>query len=413
MSSPRAAPVIPPRRSEHTARVVIIRREIPDYRRPFYEALWQRLRGHGVELVVASGGSASSAVAGAATPPLAWSTRLRMRRLPLGRGRRLLWQSGALALARAADLVIVEQATSLLENYPIMVAAQLGGPRVAFWGHGRNFQAGTASGAGETVKRAMSQRVHWWFAYNDLSSRVVSRLGFPQERITSVHNAIDTSALVAAREALDPSAVERARDELGLAGRHVGIYCGRLYAEKRVPVLLEAAHHIRREIPDFELIVIGDGPDAATVDEAARATPWIHAVGAKRGLDRVPLFALADVFLLPGLVGLAVLDSFALEVPLVTSATGEHSPEIDYLEHGVNGIIVDDGGDPRRYAVAVVDLLGDTDRLAALRDGGRVATRRYTIEHMADRFADGVLAALAAPRRPRPLVGVSTRRRVR
>ena len=42
--------------------------------------------------------------------------------------------------------------------------------------------------------------------------------------------------------------------------------------------------------------------------------------------------------LLPGAVGLGVLDSFAFDVPLVTVDLPYHGPEIDYVRDGENGV---------------------------------------------------------------------------
>jgi exopolysaccharide biosynthesis WecB/TagA/CpsF family protein len=44
----------------------------------------------------------------------------------------------------------------------------------------------------EKWKQIWLTKVDWWFAYNDLSAGIVRSLGYPEERITSVQNAIDT-----------------------------------------------------------------------------------------------------------------------------------------------------------------------------------------------------------------------------
>jgi hypothetical protein len=46
----------------------------------------------------------------------------------------------------------------------------------------------------------------------------------------------------------------------------------------------------------------------------------------------VPYFILSKLVLMPGLVGLAVLDASALEVPLVTTAVPYHTPELTTLK---------------------------------------------------------------------------------
>jgi glycosyltransferase involved in cell wall biosynthesis len=103
---------------------------------------------------------------------------------------------------------------------------------------------------------------------------------------------------------------------------------------------------------------------------------------------------LAKLTLMPGLVGLGVLDSFALRVPLVTTDVPYHSPEIEYLKDGVNGLIMPDRCDPSEYAAAVVGTLRDAKLRERLRRGCKESSALYTIEAMADNFADGVCRAL-------------------
>jgi glycosyltransferase involved in cell wall biosynthesis len=240
--------------------------------------------------------------------------------------------------------------------------------------------------------------VHWWFAYNDLSVGVVRDLGYPDDRITSVGNAIDTRALVERRTFIAVEELASIRSKLGLQSDHVAVYTGGLYANKRLGFLLDAAERIRKHVTDFELIVIGDGPDLRIVTEAAARNPWIHDVGPKNDRDKVPYWALSKLLLMPGGVGLVVLDSFALGVPMVTTDTHLHGPEIDYLKDGVNGLLIECGESVETYADGVVALLRDESRLERLRQGALASAAEYTIEQMASNFADGVMRALATPR---------------
>jgi len=99
---------------------------------------------------------------------------------------------------------------------------------------------------------------------------------------------------------------------------------------------------------------------------------------------------------MPGLVGLVVVDSFALGVPMVTTDYPFHSPEIDYLKNDENGLIVNCGQSAEVYAAAVARLLQDPARLERLRQGALASAPQYTIENMVANFAEGVVRALEA-----------------
>jgi glycosyltransferase involved in cell wall biosynthesis len=376
------------------ARVVIIYKTLPHYRRPFFELLRQRLNEAGVELDLLYGQPAPIDAAKRDTADIAWASKRRNRIFTVG-SQDLLWQPCLDAVSRA-DLVIVEQASSLLVNHVIYLLARAGRTRLAFWGHGRNLKAHDASPTGEALKRFESRRVHWWFAYTESTAAIVRNLGFPESRITIVQNAIDTVTLRRQREAIDAQTLDALRRHLGIRGDQVCIFAGGMSREKRLSFLLDACRLIRQRVPTFEIVFLGAGPDQGLVRQAAQRDPWIHYVGPAFDEEKVPYFALARLSLMPGGVGLGVLDSFALGVPLVTTSSPAHGPEIEYLENGVNGVIIKETTDPTDYADAVAALLLQPSRLENLRKGCRLAADRYTIEEMVERFATGTLDALSA-----------------
>ena len=81
---------------------------------------------------------------------LDWAIRSPVKAVSVA-GRRLTWQPLDKAI-RSSDLVIVEQASSLLLNYVLMAGSRIGvGPQVALWGHGVNLQTHAASDLGERL----------------------------------------------------------------------------------------------------------------------------------------------------------------------------------------------------------------------------------------------------------------------
>ncbi len=380
--------------SQKSTTVVIAQRQIPHYRVPFLTKLRVLLANDGIELRLLTGDYYEEHL----IPGELQGTLV----LPTRHFGSFLW-NGFARHCRDADLVIIPQQIKQLDLFELWLRRiWRRRPLLALWGHGKNFQSGSQGGAKESIKRYISRRVDWWFAYNDLSARIVSDLGFPRNRITSVGNAIDSKKLGSMREKLDPDSIARVRGELNLKSENVGIYSGGLYAEKRIGFLLAAADRIRAGIPDFELIVIGDGSERGLVEAAARDRSWIHLIGRRSGDEVMPHWALSKVLLMPGLVGLVIVDSFALGVPIVTTDYPYHSPEIDYLKNGINGLCVECGDSPDIYADIVIDLLRKPDQLMRLRQAALASAGEHTIEAMAANFAEGIKAALATQRLSQP-----------
>lgn len=358
------------------------------YRYPFHEGLRRRLAEHGVEYKVIYSDPSEDNLKKGDTVDIPWG-----RKVPLQKMLGLVFQN-ALGEIKNSDLVIIQQENKLLLNYGLHIACGLGLKRVAYFGHGRNFQARNPNSAAEKWKRFWATRVDWWFGYTDETRRHIESLGFPSERITVFNNSVDTSKMrEISRQITTQRKVERIR-ELGLKGGHLGVFVGGLYEDKRLDFLVEAARRTRVLCPDFEMLIIGGGPQFEYMKELTQTEPWIVMTGPRFDLDKLELMSLGQLFLMPGLVGLAILDAAALGLPMVTTAFPYHSPEIAYLQDGVNGWIVNDWQNPEAYGDAIAFLFADKDRLGGMSAAARQMAETYTIENMVDRFANGVLAAL-------------------
>jgi glycosyltransferase involved in cell wall biosynthesis len=366
--------------------VAIIQQYLVHYRVPFVNKLAAICKSQGVDLVYYYGRDSSRHLL-EEIPECGVPIKVRLFKS-------LTWQP-VWEQTKTADLVIVEQAVKHLITYPLLVRRLLSSQKLAFWGHGRNFQARNPNSPAELLKRSISRHVDWWFAYNELSATVVSDLGFPKDRITSIQNTIDTKVLQTVRSGLEPNSLEQLKSSLSIHSDNVAIFTGGIYSDKRILFLLEACFLIRASVPDFHLIVIGRGPDEDIVRQAAHEHSWIHFVGAKNDFDKIPYWALSKVSLMPGLVGLGILDSFALGVPIVTTNYPFHSPEIDYLRNGVNGIMVENWQDAGAYAQAVTELLLDESQRQRLIDAGKRDADFYTVDNMAANFAGGIMSALS------------------
>lgn len=373
-------------------KVAIIYKTIPQYRRDFYNGLRSALAERDIELILLYGQPSRRDALKNDTIDLDWAIKVPSKIFEIGH-LELYWQP-VLPCLKDVDLVIVEQASKLLVNYVLLFQNWFGIRKLAFWGHGKNFQATSRNQFAEWIKRIVSTRVHWWFAYNDMSARIVRELGFPEERITSVQNAIDTDFLSKTLRDLKRTDIEKVRSDLNIISQNVGIYVGGLYPEKRLSFLLESLQHVRQQVPDFEMIFIGGGEDARLVEQAASDFPWIHYVGPKFDHEKVKYYAISKLFLMPGLIGLAILDTFAMGTPLVTINIPGHSPEISYLENGVNGIMLADPINPQGYAEKIAYLFHNPEEYKFLQENCKNSSEKYSLDNMVKNFAIGIEKAL-------------------
>lgn len=364
-----------------STKVVVIQRRMTHYRVAFFESLRKQLAERGLELVLAYGLGTDKEERKNDGGQIAWAKELPTHYFL---GGRVCYQPLGNACEDAAMLVVT------LENKLICNLWHQFTPvpyKVALWGHGANLQGNAASWR-EKFKRRVARRADWWFGYTEHSRPLIAKTGFAADRITVLNNAIDTAEMRSQFESINPSELANWRAAKKIGNGPLGIFLGSFYQEKRVEFLFEAAKAIRAQIPEFELLLVGAGPQKSVVEDFCAKHEWAHFAGMLKGREKVLALASATVMLNPGLVGLGILDSFVCEVPMLTTDCGLHSPEIVYLESGVNGLMTANTMDD--YVRESVALLQNPDRLHEMKLACRHSGTQYTVENMARNFADGV-----------------------
>ena len=106
--------------------VVAIVRYLAQYRVPFHEALRAELATSGIRYRLLYGPPRPGEAAKKDTAAIPWAEEISTTYL--GPGGKLAWLS-AVGKVRGADLVVITQENSLLNNYPLQIWRKLGGPK--------------------------------------------------------------------------------------------------------------------------------------------------------------------------------------------------------------------------------------------------------------------------------------------
>lgn len=369
-------------------KVLIIYKFLPQYRVDFFNKLREELLKDNIELQLIYGKLKNSDSLKKDEVDIEWAKFIPNKTWRLGRIE-LIWQP-CLKHLKGQHLIIVEQANKLLINYYLMIARHFHSYKFAYWGHGRNMQDNPNSIMNK-FKYLFLTECDWWFAYTVGVKDFLETCHFNNNKITVVQNAIDTRSLRNFYASIDQHETELLKQELGISSSHVGIYCGGMYPEKRLDFIIEALKIIKSEVTDFHMIFVGSGVDSYKVEAAAKNYDWIHYVGPKFGNDRVRYFKISSIQLMPGLVGLGILDSFALETPIVTTDYQFHSPEIEYLTNSYNGMITKNS--LSEYTKSIIELFKSKNYLQLI-EGCKKSADIYTIEKMVDNFKSGIIKCL-------------------
>ncbi len=172
---------------------------------------------------------------------------------------------------------------------------------------------------------------------------------------------------------------EHLRGKLGLESAEILLYLGRLSEEKNLEFLLDAFAVIAPRRPKAHLLIVGKGPSEDKLRRQAERLeilPWVRFHGTIPYHEVANLMVAADLLVFPSRVetqGLVLVEAMAAGTPVVA---------VDCPSS--RDILADGGGviapvDEAEFALTVVRLLEDPQRLRALGLEARKAARRYDI----------------------------------
>jgi glycosyltransferase involved in cell wall biosynthesis len=185
--------------------------------------------------------------------------------------------------------------------------------------------------------------------------------------------------------AADPQAGRsRCRREIGLNPDDlVMIAVSRLTWEKGFATLAEALPLLRQQRQRCVLLVVGDGSDRPSIENALRSVDTVDVRFLGRRLDVRDLLAAADLFVFATLhenLSNALLEAMARGLPVVASAVGGN---IEVLTRG-GGILVPPR-DPVAFSAAIEHLLTDAAARHEMGEAAReVVANHYSLDAMLD-----------------------------
>lgn len=291
---------------------------------------------------------------------------------------RLSRATGALARTTSADLVYAQWWVP--GGLAAWLLRGLGGPPYAVTMHGTDV--------------ALLQRSR---AIRLLARRVLRRAA----AITTVSSYLaDQAAALAGADrrkvAVCPMPVETesfARTSRGGGGV---VTLGRLTAQKRIAILIDAVHRLAADGRPVPLTIVGDGPERPALERRVTELGLKNTVRFAGQVEpRAVAAALddADVFAFPAVAegfGLAVAEALMVGIPVIAARDG--GGVTDIVPAGGGGRLVEP--DPAAFAAAITDLTADAAARARAAAAGALLKERLSPEAVA-RVLEGVLTRAA------------------
>ncbi len=353
---------------------------MPLYRRPIYEMLGARIKGGfgvftGVSKLSRTRGVVMSEeldVTEHATPP----------NHHFGYGAfEMVWQPGLskwLNGFRPDVLIAAANPRTLSTNLGCRWAQKNGVP-VLGWGLGSLMLAKGAEGLRHYGRKRFYGKFDGMIAYSTIAKEQYAGYGVPPERIFIVHNATTPRPTQPAPIRPD-TFTERPRI----------LFVGRLYEGKRLELLFEALSQMPKETRPV-LEVVGTGPGTEEIKQQAEATLPGEVIfsGGLYGEDLAEAFKRADLFVLPGLGGLAIQEAMSWALPVI-AAEGDGT-QFD-LVRKENGWLMEPGS-VSSLRDCLEDAFSDCQRLRRFGlEGYRIVDEELNRERMIDEFVIAIKA---------------------
>jgi len=228
--------------------------------------------------------------------------------------------------------------------------------------------------------------------FSEFGRSYLLQRSFPANNVFTAPNTLDTDKLCRlAHKAKQQMPRSQIAADLALPpDRRYMLFMGRLLQAKRVDHAIRAMAIIHRAIPNVHLIVMGDGNlKAELIAQAEAMAPGsiTFTGGIFDEALKSKYFSLAEVFFMPGCVGLAIVHAFCFGLPIITEDLPFHGPEIQYLHDGENGYMVPDG-DIKSLAEKVIYLLKNRSELNRLsKNAVRTAETEANVNRMISQMA--------------------------
>ncbi|MFC4768598.1 glycosyltransferase family 4 protein [Effusibacillus consociatus] len=238
-----------------------------------------------------------------------------------------------------------------------------------------------------------------------IGKTVTGRFSSAQNKIQTVYSGADLSAYVPVWSSKGQEIRAKIRKKMGLKGKKVILFVGRLSRVKGPHLLIKAMNDIKTKHKKAVLVIIGGR--WFSDNRVDRYVRYLHKL-AKPLKDRVIFTKYVPADKLPAyyLAGHVFVcssqwqeplarvhyEAMAAGIPLITTKRGGNA---EIVNHKFNGLVVEDYNNPKAFAKAIDFLLSNRDRAGVFaRNGRSFVESNFQFKHVAERLEKVYLEAL-------------------
>jgi glycosyltransferase involved in cell wall biosynthesis len=308
-------------------------------------------------------------------------------------GRPWIWQPVVWRVVRGDfDAVVIGDEIKFISNLVVALAMLLRRRPVILWGFGYHQYSDVQESLLKRItarfanfmKKRMYRFASGYLVYTEGGRSELQRLSMPPKRIGVLRNTIDIENEMRLSALVTGEPISDCCRELGVRTESVKLlYFGRLIPAKRIDLLINYARTCMIHNKNVDVIIFGHGSQKPELLRLANGLSNV-VFHSHDDMKLARAFRISAAVVVPGYLGLAVTHGFAHGIPTLTRQGQYHSPEIEYLEDNVSGLLLPE--DPKAFYAALDIFVDDHELQKRLSEGAKQAARRLSMTSMVQTF---------------------------
>ena len=249
----------------------------------------------------------------------------------------IVWQWGAiinLVRTRPNVLILLGADPHILSSFPLFFIAKILRVKVCWWSHATLAGQGFL---GRWLRLFFYKHADGILAYDEVGRLRLEKAGVEPSTMTTIWNCLNDADYKL-------SANERQVTENDCTIRV--LYIGRLYRDKKMRLLIEAAAILKDRGVTFVVDIVGDGPELTATKEKSIALDLNDVIrfhGAKYDDELTQFLSKADIGVIPSWAGLSAIQYMASGIPVITEENRgiNHPPEVSAIIEDETGAFFD------------------------------------------------------------------------
>lgn len=233
--------------------------------------------------------------------------------------------SNLIKYCKGKKLVVTELQSSHIDSLLLSI---LHPRKTILWGQASS-KPGILGQVDAFLEKFMAKRVAHIFTYTDGGRNYLISRGILPGKITSLNNSTDTKSLSRQLTNLKDEDILKFKMKHRITERtKVAAYIGSIDSYKKIGFLIDAANEAAKRIPDFRLLVAGEGEQLEYLKNSIDCGIFLGHIGDHQ---KAIISNICVAIWNPGLVGLLAVDAMVLNKSILTLNNLEHGPEIEYI----------------------------------------------------------------------------------